>query len=145
MHSAEINIDDYLSEEERRAIAVDVWRGMCAAACDGNAERIISNIGYDVAARMVSEALGEDANELIKAQAIEVIGTLSEFTVFRRPDVWDREASPAYKTLMDAVKANSDLVEKKVRECIAQISKREALEVIKASTLTIKTGAQDAG
>lgn len=132
-----INVSDYLGEDQMRQIAIEVWRDMCREACKGNAERIIGNIGHDVAVQMVSEALGDDANELIKTKAIEVIGKLSEFSVFRRPDAWDRGPTPAFNVLMDAVKANSDLVDKKVRECIAQLSKREALEIIKSGTVQI--------
>lgn len=133
----DINLDNYLSEAQKREIAIDTWREMCREACKGNAERIIGNIGHDVAVQMVSEALGDDANELIKAKAIEVIDKLSEFSVFRRPDAWDRGPTPAFNVLMDAVKANSDLVDKKVRECISQLSKREALEIIKSGTVQI--------
>lgn len=133
----DINVADYLSEGQMRDIAIETWREMCREACKGNAERIIGNIGHDVAVQMASEALGEDANEQIKARAIEVIGKLSDFSVFRRPDAWDRGPTPAYTVLMDAVKANSDLVDKKVRECIAQLSKREALEIIKSGTVQI--------
>jgi hypothetical protein len=134
-------IDQHLTEAHKRDIAIEEWRAMCREACKGNAERIIGNIGHDVAVQMVAEALGDDANELIKAKAIEVIGKLSEFSVFRRPDAWDRGPTPAFNVLSEAVKANSDLVNKKVRECIGQLSKREALEIIKSGVIQITPAA----
>lgn len=133
----EIAIKDYLTDDQLREIAIEEWRSMCREACKGNAERIIANIGHDVASAMVAEALGDDATEQIKAKAISVIEELTEFTVFRRADVWDRSETPAFKTLMSAVEANSDLIEKKVRECIKQISKRDALEIIKSGKVQI--------
>ncbi len=137
MNAAIELISKHLNEEEMREIAIEEWRQICRDACKGNAERIIENIGHAVATSMVSEALGETANEKIRDKAIEVIGKLSEFTVFRRPDAWDRGPAPAYTVLMDAVKANTDLVDKKVREAISQLSKREALEIIKSGKITI--------
>lgn len=130
-------IGRYLSEDEKREIAIETWRQMCREACAGNAERIIGNIGHEVAIQMVSEALGDDANDLIRDKAVEVIGNLSEFSVFRRPDAWDRGPTPAFTVLMDAVKANRDLVDKRVRECIHQLSKRDAVEILKSGTIQI--------
>ena len=136
-----VDVSDYLTDAQMRDIAIETWREMCREACKGNAERIIGNIGHEVAVQMVADALGNDANELIKVKAIDVIGKLSEFSVFRRPDAWDRGPTPAFNVLMDAVKANSDLVNKKVRECISQLSKREALEIIKSGIVQINPGA----
>jgi hypothetical protein len=134
-------IDQHLTEGQKREIAVEEWRAMCREACKGNPERIIENIGHAVATKMVAEALGDDANEQIKAKAVDVIADLSVFSVFRKKDVWDREETPAFKVLSEAVKANSDLVNKKVRECIGQLSKREALEIIKSGVIQITPAA----
>lgn len=133
----DINVADYLSDGQMREIAIETWREMCREACKGNPERIIENIGHAVATQMVVDALGDDANEQIKAKAIDVIADLSVFSVFRKKDVWDRDETPAFKVLSEAVKANSDLVNEKVRECIGQMSKREALEIIKSGVIQI--------
>lgn len=130
-------IEKYLTEDQMREIAVEEWRKMCREACNGNAERIISNIAYDTVSKMVSDALGDDANEQIRDKAVEVIGKLSTFTVFSKPDVWDRDPTPAYKVLTDAVKDNADLVNKKVREAIHQLTKRDAIEILKAGKIQI--------
>lgn len=135
-----MDISDYLSEPEMREIAIEEWRRMCREACDGNAERIIANIARDVAVSMVAESLGDGADELIRAKAVERIRNLSEFTVFRGPDAWDRGPSPAYTVLMDAVVANRDLVEQRVREAIHQLSKRDAIEILKAGVIQINPG-----
>lgn len=141
--SLAIRIEDYLSEDQMRDIAIEEWRSICREACNGHQERIISNVAHDVVISMVAEALGDTALEQIRAKAISVIENLTEFTVFKRPDAWDRGPSPAYSALMDAVKANSELVNKKVGQCIGQLSKRDALEIIKAGVVQInpKAGA----
>lgn len=141
--SVAVRIEEYLSEDQMREIAIEEWRRICREACNGHQERIISNIAHDVVATMVAEALGDTALEQIKAKAVSVIEGLTEFTVFRRPDAWDRGPSPAYTALMDAVKSNKDLIDKKVGQCIGQLSKRDALEIIKAGVVQInpKVGA----
>lgn len=136
-------IEDYLSEDQMREIAIEEWRRICREACNGHQERIISNVAHDAVVSMVAEALGEAALEQIRTKAVSVIEGLTEFTVFKRPDAWDRGPSPAYTTLMEAVKANKELIEKKVGQCIGQLSKRDALEIIKAGVVQInpKAGA----
>lgn len=138
-----VRIEDYLSKDQMREIAVEEWRSICRRACNGHQERIISNIAHDVVEAMVAEALGDHALEQIRSKAIAVIDDLSSFTVFKGPDAWDRGPSPAYTALMDAVKSNRDLIAKKVGQCIGQFSKRDALEIIKAGVVQInpKVGA----
>lgn len=133
-------VDEYLSEDQKREIAIDVWRKMCAKACEGDAERIMANIAYHVAAPIVDECLGEDAKDKISARVVEIISQLTEFSVFRRPDAWDREPSPAYRMLMQAVVDNRELVEEKVRGALHNLSKREALEILKSGKILINPG-----
>lgn len=133
----DINFKEYLTEDQMHEIAVEEWRKMCREACKGDAERIIENIAYGTVTKLVAEALGDNANELIRDKAVEIISNLSEFTVFRRPDAWDRGPTPAFTVLMDAVKDNSDLVSNKVREAIHQLTKRDAIEIIKAGKIQI--------
>lgn len=132
-----MNFDKYLTQEEMRDIAIQEWREMCREACKGNAERIMSNIAHDVVASMVDDSLGDGSRELIRAKAIEAIYKLSEFTVFRRADAWDRGESPAYKVLMESVSSQKNLIDKKVEHAINTISKKDALEIIKSGKLTI--------
>lgn len=132
-----MNIEKYLSEDQMREIAIEEWRRMCREACNGNAERIIGNIGTDVATQMVVEVLGEGANDLIRDKAIKSIENMSEFMIFRRPDAWDRGPTPAFEVLSAAVKDNRDLVEKRVREAIHQLNKRDAIEILKSGTIQI--------
>lgn len=141
--SIAIRIEDYFTEDQMREIAIEEWRSICREACNGHQERIISNVAHDVVVTMVADALGDTALEQIKAKAVSVIENLTEFTVFKRPDAWDRGPSPAYTVLMEAVKSNSALVDKKVGQCIGQLSKRDALEIIKAGVVQInpKAGA----
>lgn len=133
----ELKIENYLSESKMRDIAVEEFRTICREKFSSEGERILGNVGYAVARSLVIEALGDKADELIAEKAIEVINKLTDYSVFKKPDVWDHGSTPAYQTLQAAVLANKDLLNKKVRECISQLSKRDALEVMKSGIITI--------
>lgn len=137
---AVVQIENYLTEDQKREIAIDEWRRMCREACEGNAERIMANIAYKVVHQMIDESLGDGAAEKIKSKALEVIDEMSVFSVFREPDAWHRGASPAYKTLSDAVVNARPLVEKKVSELIHQLTKQEALSILKSGVIQINPG-----
>lgn len=131
-------IEKYLTPDEMRNIAIEEWRSMCRSSCGGSAERIISNIGHHVARSIVDEALGPDALVQIAAKATEVISNLSEFTVFRKPDAWDRGPSPAYVMLNDALKEHQGALNEHVGKLVRQVSKGELLEIMRAGHVTIE-------
>lgn len=132
-----MDFEKYLTEDQMREIAIEEWRKVCREACNGNEERIMSNIAHKVVSSMVDEALGDGSRDIIRAKAIEAIHKLSEFTVFRRADIWDKGESPAYKVLMDSVVSKKTLIDKKVEQAINTLSKRDALDIIKSGKVTI--------
>lgn len=109
-----INIEDYLDRDEIK----DIIKNQIRYIVERDAERLLTNSAYYVVFKAVDEALDNNAKELIKQKAIEVINNLSEFSVFRKRDTWDRENSIAYDILQEAVKENSNLIKQKVREAI---------------------------
>ena len=110
----EINIEDYLDRDEIK----DIIKHEIRYIVERDAERLLTNSAYYVVFKAVDEALDNNAKELIKQKAIEVINNLSEFSVFRKRDTWDRENSIAYDILQEAIKENSNLIKQKVREAI---------------------------
>lgn len=135
-------ITKHLSDEQMREIAEDEFREMCRGYFNDNKSAAISNVAHRIVKDMVAEVLGEDADQVIRDKALEVINDLSQFTVFRGPDLWDRSPTPAWRVLMQAVEDNQDIVEAAVKKHLHNLSKRDALEVIKASKLTIQTGGE---
>lgn len=109
-----INIEDYLNHDEIKNIIKHEIRYIV----ERDAERLLTNSAYYVVFKAVDEALDNNAKELIKQKAIEVINNLSEFSVFRKRDTWERENSIAYDILQEAVKENSNLIKQKIREII---------------------------
>lgn len=100
-----INIDDYLSEDEKRQIARDEFRAACARRSAADFERILSNAAYDLVRKEVDDAFDGDMVDTVRAQAVKVINGLSSHTVFSPPNAWDRNASKGYTYLQEAVEA----------------------------------------
>lgn len=111
-----INLDEYLSEEEKKQICVDVFSDMARAQIMKAPERIFSNAAYHVVFQMVDDAIDGDTRQIIRDKAVEIIGNLSEHTVFRKSDAWHNEQSKAYTYLNQAVHDNKAVLESAVVE-----------------------------
>lgn len=134
-------ISRHLSDEQMTEIAAEEWRRMCRDYFTRNHATAIGNITYPMVRELVSEVLGGDADQVIRDKALEVINGLSSYTVFHEPNVYDTKPSPAWALLMKAVEDNREVVEERVRHHLHNLSKNDALEIIKSAKLTIQTGA----
>ena len=110
----EINIEDYLDRDEIK----DIIKNQIRYIVERDAERLLTNSAYYVVFKAVDEALDNSAKEFIKAKAIAIINDLSEYSVFRKKDAWEKEDSIAYQVLQEAMNENKDLIKQKVREAI---------------------------
>jgi len=134
-------IERYLSAEQMQEIAEDEFREHCRRYFSDNPSAAIGNVAYSIVRDMVAEVLGGDADQLIRDKAIDVINNLSQFTVFHQPHPWDKKPSPAWSLLQDCVRENKDELQKRIAHHVRNLSKAEALEVIKSAKMTIQTGA----
>ncbi|MFY2819694.1 hypothetical protein ACOTI2_08220 [Achromobacter xylosoxidans] len=116
-----INIDDYLSDEDKRQIARDEFRAACARRSADDFERILSNAAYELVQKEVDAAFGGDMASVVRTKAIEVINKLSDFTVFRRPDVWDREPSKGWTCLQETIEEAKPAMAERVLAIIAEM------------------------
>lgn len=124
MSTVEINLDDYLSEQEKKDIAIEVFRGHCLEKFQKDSERIFSNAAYTTVAKLVDEQIereGGNLDQIIRDKAIQIIGKLSEHSVFKRADHWEKEESAAYKFLQKAVDDNAGLINTRVIELFKAI------------------------
>lgn len=121
MSALEINIDDYLSEEEKTQIARDEFRAACGRRSQADFERILSNAGYALVSTEVDKAFGGKMAEVIETTAIKVIKELSTYTVFKRRDAWDKEDSKAYLHLQSVMDECRPLIEARVTEVIEKL------------------------
>jgi hypothetical protein len=79
---------------------------------------------------MVDDAIDGDTRQIIRDKAIEVIGKLSEHTVFRKADAWHNEQSRAYTYLNQAVHDNKPILDAAVVEHLKALDKRAMRESV---------------
>ena len=133
----------YLTDSQMAEIAAEEWRAMCRTYFASAGPLVaIKNVAYSAVKQAVDEALGGSADKLIAEKAIGIINDLSTYVVFHAPDVWDKEPSESWKVLQRVVRENEDLVRDQIRRHIHNISKADALAIIKSAKLTIETGAR---
>jgi len=111
----EINIAEYLSHEEVRQIVIDTIRGRTEKMFS---ERVLSNMAYNCAWKILDDTLTDEALQTIEPQVKKIIGELTGSSLFRKKNAWDAEESVAYTELQKAVSDNIPLIHKKVRDVI---------------------------
>lgn len=117
----EINFEEYLSENERKDIVADVFHSMCVETFKKDAERIFGNAAHATVLKIMNENFDGKAEELVAAKAIELIGKLSEYSVFKRKDHWDREESAGFRHLNTVVAEAKPLIKERIEQLIAAL------------------------
>ncbi len=117
---SEIDFSKYLSEDERKVIAEQVFRDVCFQTFQKDAERIFSNAAYHAVYKLVDEQHNGKAGEIIAEKAIKLIDELSVFTVFKRKDFWEKDDSAGYKALNEAIVHNKEKLTNKIATIIIQ-------------------------
>ena len=137
-----IRIEDYVTPEEIKAIAMEELRRIIGATFyrgEANINRLISNLSYEFIFKAVSDAIGEDAQAKISSTVQELIKDESKirYEMWRKKDAWEKEESPAVTILHKAIKDNEGLIRTKVMQSIdgyhfddIQTAMYEALETV---------------
>lgn len=135
MSEITVNVDDYITEEEKRDIAKSAFHAVCVQKAKDDFERILSNAGYDLVEREVNEAFDGNMRETVKKKAIEVINSLSHLSVFRPKNAWDKEETKGWAYLQSALDENRELIHDKVVEIIQGISSESIREILEERLL----------
>lgn len=109
-----INYTDYLDVDVIKNICVEVLR----SKLNKEAERILSNMSYDIAHGIINEILTPEQLDMVKKKTEDILSDVSSYNVFRAKNVWDRDESVAYKALREAMVENTPLIHEKVKEAI---------------------------
>lgn len=117
----EIDINQYLSEDDKKRIAEEEYRSVIRSVVNVDKERLLSNAAYTVVQKLIDEQFGEDMNTILVEKTINIISDLSQYSVFKKKDAWDKDESKGYKYLQEAVENNKGLIEDKVTEVIASL------------------------
>lgn len=115
----EINIKDYLSEEEIKEICIDYVRGLLNKN-RLEEERILYNIAYNAAYKIIDDCINEDDLSIIKNKVVSILSKINNYEVFRKKDAWGAEDSIAYIELQKAINENKYLIYENVKKAITE-------------------------
>ena len=118
-----INIEDYVTPEEIKSLAMEAVRDSIMrmySRDEYNISRLITNLSYEFIFKAVSEAIGEDAQVKISNKVKELLedGGSIRYELWRRKDAWEKIESPAIPILHKAIKDNEGLIRAKVMQSI---------------------------
>lgn len=130
MSELTINVDDYLSESDKRRIVTDAFSAAAAAHAQKDFERIISNSAYYLVGEIVDQHFDGNMVATLKDKAISVINNLSSSTVFSPPDAWDRAASKGFEHMQSALDELKPMIHQRVHDLIARYNSEELRSLI---------------
>jgi hypothetical protein len=78
----------------------------------------LSNSAYELVAREVDVAFDGNMAAVVKEKAIEVINSLTDHTVFRRANAWEKGDSKAYIHLQEVMAESKPLIAARVAHVI---------------------------
>ncbi|HDS1726839.1 hypothetical protein NPS53_07300 [Pseudomonas putida] len=130
MSELTINVDDYLSESDKRRIVTDAFSAAAAAHAQKDFERIISNSAYYLVGEIVDQHFDGNMVATLKDKAISVINNLSSSTVFSPPNAWDRTASKGFEHMQSALDELKPMIHQRVHDLIARYNSEELRSLI---------------
>lgn len=128
MAKVDVGIDDYLSEEDKKELAIQVFKDRVekdlfesrSGTVDSDAEvqRIISNISYGIVMKEVQKHI-PNFEQMIKDKTLELIKTKDlSYEVFKKKDVWDAEESLAITYIKQTLNDNKAMLQARIKETI---------------------------
>ena len=131
-----INIEDYLSQEEMKEIAKEQFSLAVKELFrkPSDIERIMTNLSYEYLFKTVSEAIGKDSLEFIKDKVISLLQDDSHisYLMWRRKDAWENDESPAITAMNKAIKDNEEFIKSRVYSFISNYDFNEVKDEIYA-------------
>ena len=130
-------IEQYLTQEEKKEIALRVFEGKLRTSFStAEAERVITNMAYEIAKDLVDKNFGEELENTINKELPGIVNELSGFVVVSRGDnygAFRKEPTLAWKVVDEWVKKNNAVIEDRVLEIVNGIDKAHLREEISTS------------
>lgn len=118
----EINIDDYISEEEKKNIVINAYENAVYETLRRTDKyQLLANVGYDVVFKAVNEMLGEDSIQIISERVKKILSEFTSFEVFR-DGTYGGKPSKGYLLLEEVVTENKELINSRVKNLITGMS-----------------------
>jgi hypothetical protein len=124
-----IDVSDYMSDDEIKNIVRDEIKSNIKKWANEDAERILTNMSYNMAISFVNELLTKEQKDKIRTKTSEIIDKLNEFVVFYRGSSYEKE-SLGYTIMEKACKDFEPEIRNKVKEIIDKKAGREIIKKI---------------
>ena len=119
--TVEIDIDDYLSYEEKKELCIEYVREVLRGNGNSNhVERVLSNMAYSAAFQILDSVLTQEMMNAIREKTKQQIEDVSSFGIFRKKDAWGEEDSPAYIEVKTAIEEHKHLINPLVKKAIEE-------------------------
>lgn len=125
MSTFELDIDQFLTEEEKKRIYSEQFAQAARLKCQADFERIISNSAYMIVRDEVDKLFDGKMQEFLVERIEKVVKELSAFTVFNGPDAWDKTASKGWYVLQEATEQARPLIVARVVELVEGMSQED--------------------
>lgn len=125
----EININDYLSEEEKKELVIQTFKETVkrelldghsdnTIQSDSEIQRVIGNISHNIVMEEVQKYI-PNCEQLIKDKTIEIIQKENfSHRIFHKKDVWDNEESKAITYMNEVINNSKAEFQKKIKDAI---------------------------
>lgn len=147
-----IDIEKYLSEEERKEIIIEVYKeevlknikNLLPEKRIDDYERILGNSIYHYLATEVDSLIGVDSKKLISEKTEKAINSLDyKYHLLRKKSFWQTEDSPAEKIVKETTNRLRPQIEEKLTtrifEQLDKIDLDDLADVIRESVIEILT------
>jgi hypothetical protein len=126
----EIDINDYLSEEEKKEISINLFKeelrnGFIKLDREKrikNYERVITNAVFNYLGLEIDKIIGTDFKKILHTSVKKELNKDLSYKLFRNESPWGDKKSIAQITLDEAVAENKDIAIKKVKEALENLN-----------------------
>ncbi|MEG1543949.1 MAG: hypothetical protein RR382_05420 [Tannerellaceae bacterium] len=124
---ATINIDNYLSESEKKEYAIEafkesvkesLFKGKTGVLADSEAQRILGNISHNIIEEMVAEYLPNYSDIIRNKVQDKIMNDDLSYEVFRKGDAWGGKESLAIQYINNKIIESKGLIQLKVEQAI---------------------------
>lgn len=110
-----LNIDNYITDEEKKQIALSVFEEKIRQDC----ERVLSNSCYTIAKGFVNEFINDEQRQYVKKTVAKLLSQPKsiEYSLFQRKDAWHpRRQFEIDEIIEGAIRDNREiLIEKTIK------------------------------
>lgn len=128
MAQIEIDINEYLTESEKKKLAIEAFKEQVKSELfkssngtiqsDSEVQRIIGNITGQIVMNEVQKYI-PDCEEMIKEKTIEVLSKDNyAYYVFKKKDAWNKEESLAVTYMNETIRNCKEIFQKRIKETI---------------------------